>query len=251
MKGERIDSSLVEDRGFAGDRSYALQDTETGRMVSAKNPKKFGKLLDFGVTFVEPPAPGKVPAVMFSFPDGGLARSDDPDIEAILTEEIGSPVRLLSSVPEGPTYEEYWPDIEGRKHRDVLTEVRMPPTGFFDSSPVHIVTTATLGRLRELHPQGLFEPTRFRPNVVLETPDGGNGFLENEWIEKALRVGEVRLRVTKLCARCVMTTLPQGGLPQDVGILRTAVAGNGAHVGAYASVEKTGTMTVGDPVWLE
>jgi uncharacterized protein YcbX len=247
----RIELALVDERGVVGDRCYALQDAETGRVVSAKNPKKFGKLLDYRASFVDPPRTGATPAVMFAFPDGGLVRSDDPDVEAILSGEIGTPVRLLGSAPESQTYDEYWPDISGRSHRDVVTEERMPPRSFFDSSPVHVVTSATLGRLRELYPQGRFEPLRFRPNVLVETSEEASGFLENQWVGRTLCIGEVRLGVRKLCARCVMTTLPQSGLPQDVGILRTAVTGNGSNVGAYAVVEKAGTVAKGDPVWLE
>lgn len=39
--------------------------------------------------------------------------------------------------------------------------------------------------------------------------------------ERGLAIGdEVRLRVTDPTPRCVMTTLPQSGLPRDVGVLR-------------------------------
>lgn len=252
MMGDELDASMVAERGLLGDRSYALQDVETGRIVSAKNPKKFAKLLEFKATFVKPPVPGQnPPAVMFSFPDGCLARSDDPEVEAVLSEEIGTPVRLLSSTSEGQSYDEYWPDIEGRRYRNVVTTESMPPRSFFDSSPVHIITTATLALLRELHPRGRFEPRRFRPNLVIETRPDITDFVENSWLGRTLRIGRASLRITKLCSRCVMTTLPQGGLPQDIGILRTAVVENSAHVGAYATVEQPGTISKRDSVWIE
>jgi len=252
MMGGELDSAALSEGGLVGDRSYALQDAETGRVVSAKNVKKFGKLLGFGVTFVEPPVPGRsVPAIMFSFPDGALVRSDDPDVEAILSEEVGAPVRLLNSAPEKSSYDEDWPDIDGMKHRGVATTQNLPSRSFFDSSPVHIITTATLARLRELHPRGRFEPRRFRPNLVVETGPGVKDFVENTWLGKELRIGGTGLRVTKLCGRCVETTLPQADLPQDLDILRTAITGNKANVGAYATVERPGTVSRGDPVWLE
>jgi len=37
-----------------------------------------------------------------------------------------------------------------------------------------------------------------------------------------------------------MTTLAQGDLPKDIGILRTAVEANQANVGVYASVTRGG-----------
>jgi MOSC domain-containing protein YiiM len=48
-----------------------------------------------------------------------------------------------------------------------------------------------------------------------------------------------------------MTTLPQGDLPKDVGILRTAAQHNQAHVGVYATVLHGGMVRRGDPVRLQ
>jgi hypothetical protein len=54
-----------------------------------------------------------------------------------------------------------------------------------------------------------------------------------------------------------MTTLAQGELPDDRGVLRAATAhnrieisglGHWACVGAYASVSASGSICVGDPV---
>jgi uncharacterized protein YcbX len=64
-------------------------------------------------------------------------------------------------------------------------------------------------------------------------------------------VGEVHLSVTGPYPRCVMTTLPQGDLPKDPGILRTVAQHNQAHVGVYAVVVRGGTIHRGDPVRLE
>ena len=115
---------------------------------------------------------------------------------------------------------------------------------------MHVLTTATLDRLRELHPQGRYEVRRFRPNIVVASA-GGEGFVENDWVGRTLAIGEtVRLRVTGPCPRCVMTTLPQGDLPKDPGILRTAAQHNDANVGVYASVEQDGAVTRGDSVRL-
>ena len=47
-----------------------------------------------------------------------------------------------------------------------------------------------------------------------------------------------------------MTTLAQGDLPKDVGILRAAAQNNDANVGVYASVEQPGVIRKGDPVKL-
>jgi MOSC domain-containing protein YiiM len=45
-----------------------------------------------------------------------------------------------------------------------------------------------------------------------------------------------------------MTTLPQGDLPKDAGILRTAAQHNQVNVGVYADVIAGGPIRRGDPV---
>ena len=72
---------------------------------------------------------------------------------------------------------------------------------------------------------------------MVETANGEKDFVENAWIGQVLAIGDaVRLSITGPCPRCVMTTLPQGDLPKDAGILRTAAQYNRANVGVYASV---------------
>jgi hypothetical protein len=56
------------------------------------------------------------------------------------------------------------------------------------------------------------------------------------------------LLITQKTGRCVITTLPQGNLPKDLGILRCAAQHNEGHVGVYAAVVSGGTISSGDPV---
>ncbi len=53
MLGEELNSSYVTDRGLLGDRVYALIDHQTGKVASAKNPGKWGRLFDFRAAFVD------------------------------------------------------------------------------------------------------------------------------------------------------------------------------------------------------
>ena len=127
----------------------------------------------------------------------------------------------------------------------------MPAGMFFDLATIHVLTTATINRLRELYPQGRFEVRRFRPNIVVRPDNDDAEFVETSWVERALRIGDdVVLEITDHCPRCVMTTLPQGDLPKDSGILRTAARNNEVHVGVYAEVRRAGTVQRGDTVTL-
>ncbi len=250
MMGEELNASVVTERGLLGDRAFALVDRETGKVVSAKEPRKWARMFEFRSAYVTSPGGNGLPPVRITLPDGTSATSDLSNVNEILSRELGREVALAASAPEAPSLEEYWPDIEGLAFREVVTDEAMPPGTFFDLAVVHVLTTATIDRLRELYADGRFEVRRFRPNVVVATEE--HGFVENDWIGGTLALGDkARLEITGPCPRCVMTTLPQYDLPKDPGILRAAAKNNEANVGVYASVVRGGTVRRGDRVWLE
>jgi len=85
MMGEELNASYVSDRGLLGDRAYALVDQITGKVASAKNPRKWGRLFDFRASFVDPPKiGGKIPAVRITLPDGRLTLSDKAEASSLL-----------------------------------------------------------------------------------------------------------------------------------------------------------------------
>ena len=254
MMGEELNAAEFTKDGLLGDRAYALVDNLDGKVASAKNPLKWPTLFDFRAVLADAPRPGvKVPPVRITLPEGTIVNSEQPEVHRTLSKVLKREV-TLSALSDRPaaTAEAYWPDIEGLDHRDAVTDFGLPEGTFFDCAFVHLLTTATLDRLRVLYPQGRFEVRRFRPNIVVETANGEKEFVENAWIAQILAIGDdIRLSITRPCARCVMTTLPQGDLPKDAGILRTIAQRNHANVGVYASVLQGGKVRRGDSVRLE
>ena len=275
MPGERLDTAEVTERGVVGDRSYALIEVATGKVVSAKNPKLGPAMLSCRAEFTESPRDGEQPPpVRITLPDGTSSSSDAPDVDAILSGYLGREVTLARAAPEDFTIDQYHPDVDGldpEGHRDTVTESKLgsaffaeagipsavPVGAFFDLFPVSVITTSTLDQLNELRPESRFDERRFRMNVILGTPE--SGFVENDWLGRGLEMGEgVRLTVSLPDPRCVMTTMPQGELPKDTEVLRTLVRHNRIDVagglypcaGVYATVAAAGTLRAGDPAVL-
>lgn len=252
MQGEEVCSSRFAERGLLGDRVYALIERSTGKIASAKNPRKWFRLFTFSARMAEEPdGRAEPPRVAITFPDGTQVYSDQPDIDAILSGALEREVTLCAQVPDVPQLEKYWPDIDNAAKPEAVTEEEIPPGTFFDGDIVHLLTSASLNTLNNAYPGSIFDARRFRPNLVIATPPERLGFVENSWIGSTIAIGdEVRLRIARPTKRCVITTLPLDEFPRDLGILRAAVQANHAAVGVYGSVARGGIVHKGDQVTL-
>lgn len=273
--GEDLTECVVTERGLVGDRGWALVDADDGVVASAKNPRKWAALLGVSARYLAEPLPGEVPPpVELTLPDGSVLRSDDPGVDAALEAVTGRPVRLTSVPPEGSSFEEVWPDVDGLAPQGFIDGTRssteptgesvstialasMAPAGtFFDLAVLHVLTTATLAELARLAPDADFDARRYRPNLLVHTD--GEGFVEDSWVGTTLAIGDgLRAPVSMLAMHCVMTTLAQRDLPADPDTLRTIARhhreeipglGTWACAGVYAGVETGGTVRIGDPI---
>lgn len=252
MQGESLDASQVTDRGLVGDRGYALIDIGTGKVVSAKNPRRWPQLLDYAATYAGTlDHPGDLPPACVTLPSGDRLLTTADDFGQRLSTVLQKPVRLVQGGINGATAEGYWPDVDWLTDRGQLFDFALPPGTFFDGATIHLVTTATLARLQALAPDSKFDVRRFRPNLVVDMGEQTPSFAESKWIGRHLTVGEVVLRIDGHCPRCVMTTIAQRELPYDPSVLRTIVKGNDGNAGVYASVITQGIVRLNDVVRLD
>ncbi|MCT0217643.1 MOSC domain-containing protein [Synechococcus sp. CS-1329] len=259
MLGEPLQAATVGPGGLLGDRSFALWDHATGRVASAKNPRLWKELLGFTAQCLEPEGPKAGPgAVAITAPaEQGMGQerarvlSSDPEVNSWLGQRLGRRVSLLDQAPERASLDQYWPPVQERDFQDVVNELVLPSGTFFDSCPIHAISSASLERLRQLEPELDFAVERFRPNLLIRPESGASGFVEEAWIGRSLAVGPtLRLQVNDGCPRCVVTTLSQGGLPEDLEILRATARHNNVVAGIRLSVIQPGEMRVGDVVRL-
>jgi uncharacterized protein YcbX len=124
--------------------------------------------------------------------------------------------------------------------------------GIFDETPVSVLSLATIAGIgREA---GLeLDRRRFRANILLDT-GGGQTFLEDAWVGRTLVFGDRDPRpavsVTLRDLRCMMVNLDPDTGAQDARVMKTVVRLNGNNAGVYATVLRTGTISVGDGVAL-
>ena len=267
MAGERLGSVPVGADGIRGDRSWATRDEARGGIEGAR---KLPALLGCSARFPEPvPDDGAVPVPEIELPDGTCLAADAPDAAARLSALVGRTLTLWPRLPADAAdhYRRGTPD-----HEDLLDELRaifgrlpdepLPDLGsfpqetllsstipgtYFDCYPLFLLTRTSLDTLGAAAPGSRFDARRFRPNLLLDS-EVAEGFPENEWVGKRLRIGEAVLEVAMECPRCVMTTHAFADLPKDPGVMRTLVEENGGNVGVYCAVAEPGTIREGDAV---
>lgn len=254
MQGESPASVELDENGIVGDRTWALRDTETGKLVSAKRPRLWRSALDCGAT-------GTGDDVVVTLPSGETFGIHDAALSIALEALFGRHVSIEEATgPMQGTYESDWPEIEGitlAGEMEFPTNLGGEGTSFVDLGILHVLTTASLRSLAAAAPDSVVDVRRFRPSILLDTPDL-DGYPENDWEGRTLEVGDVTITMGGPAPRCVMTTVAQGDLPRDAGVLQAIAAenrlsnplGTFACLGAYASVAAGGTLGTGTPATL-
>jgi len=214
LAGEELDELELDRRGPVGDRLWGLVDDE-GKIASGKPTRRFRKVE--GLLHHAAWLDGGLPVIE---PAGGdPVRADGPAMEAVVAQLAGPGWRLA----------------------------REDATPHHDAAPLHLVTTATLARLGE-ELGWEFEWQRLRPNVVVQVDDPPN-FVEDGWVGQELAIGEVVLRVTDRCERCVMVNHSRpGGLEHRREVLKQIGRSNDVCAGVYAEIVTVGRLRVGDTV---
>jgi uncharacterized protein YcbX len=223
VRGEEVAAASFVAHGMPGDRAYAIADLELNCVAHASRAKKqYRPLITWSARYLAEPRDGTAPApVEIDFCDGTM-RGDDTRIDQAISDRLGMKAALV--VNDGS---------------------RVPK--LYDSSPCHLITSATLRRLQEEHPAGMFTPSRFRPNLYLDCGTDV-GFVEQGWMGCKVTAGEVVFEINEPCLRCALTTRAQVDLPDDPGILQATVRINKAVAGIYGAVKQAGFLRRGDAV---
>jgi uncharacterized protein YcbX len=237
MQGEARDSLRVDERGVDGDRRFGILDPRSGTIISAK---KDGRLLEARAMLVGV-------ELTVRLPTGETALGTGPSVDAALSAWLGRTVHLVEARADGRGTFERPADFEDDGSEPV--QWQGPHGSFVDSSPVHLLTTASLRAVSAERPELRWDVLRFRPNVLIEAD--GTECIEAAWVGRRVALGQVELDVHRPCGRCVMTTRPQpGGLPRELDILRHLTAAHSANLGVLAQVTRGGRIDLGQSVTL-
>lgn len=222
--GEALQALSVSAKGVSGDRAFCLFDPVTGLPAAPEKELRWRPAMFLRAYFDGAPK--------IEFPDGASIAVTDPEIVSRLTEHFGFSVHV------------------GATERVSSEKTGLPfVVSRYKSSPLHLLTTASLGHLAEIGKFPALDSRRFRPTVLIKTATG-QGFQENNWIGGAVRIGEVLLQATEGTKRCGMTLVPQPGILEDPEILRNILRHNKRNFGIYCDVSQVGEIKLGDDVYI-
>ena len=222
MAGTATESAFLGWHGLAGDRRFAfrrLGDADGFPWLSAS---RLPQLILYQPVGLDETSGEPLPTHVRT-PAGSRLELGSAELEAEIGERFGSGVELMKL-----------------KH------------GIFDEAVVSVISLATIAGIgREA---GLdLDRRRFRANIVVET-ERSEPFLEDEWVGGMLVFGDGEPRpavsATLRDERCMMVNLDPETGEQDARVMKTVVRLNENTAGVYATVVRTGTIRVGDPVNL-
>ena len=225
MRGESLEAADVEWQGIAGDRAYAFvqsDDRSTFPYLTAR----------------------ELPDMLLYTPK--LRNASKPHASPVLVTTPEDDEYLIDS-------EELRASIAGRYPRPFYL-LRLGRRSTHDAAPLSLITTSTINELGARLDMTL-DPLRFRPSILVETPDG-EPFPEQrwaqQWVGQVLIFGDddLRMVISEPDIRCKMITLdPQTGAA-DPRILAEVVRNLGGALGIYGLPQKVGTLHVGQTVRL-
>jgi MOSC domain-containing protein len=222
MAGIAAESVFLGWHGLAGDRRFAF--------------RRVGE--DGGFPWL---SASRLPELILYHPEGLDETSGEP-LPTHVRTPAGSRVELGSAELKAEIVRRFGSDVDLMKLKH----------GIFDEGTVSVIALATIAGIGRAAGLDL-DSRRFRANVVLQT-ERSEPFLEDAWVGRSLVFGQGEgapaVNVTLRDERCMMVNLDPETAAQDARVMRTVVRLNGNLAGVYATVVRTGTIRVGDPVSL-
>jgi uncharacterized protein len=221
--GQRLQTAELDARGIAGDRLWGIVDVGDGEVAGPEKRRRWRSVPSLSSRFRDDHAE-------LADGQGGWLQVGSPEADARISEVLGFAAAVRPHVA-----------FESERAGHVAPR--------YLRADLHILTTASTRHLAGLLGEdGAIDSRRFRPNIVIETAPGREGFAEHALVGRTLVVGDVRIVISEPCARCAFTALAQPGLGFRSDVLHAIARHGEGGFGVLCAVERTGTIALGDSV---
>jgi uncharacterized protein YcbX len=225
MAGVPVDSASLGWHGLNGDRRFAFRRMGEHNGFPWLSASKLPELVVYQPVGLDESTGEPLPTHVRT-PSGSQLELGSDALNAEISERLGDRVELMQF-----------------KH------------GIFDEATISVISLATIARIgHEAGMQDDLDRRRFRMNVELET-ESDEPFREDNWIGGTLLFGDNDasgpiIHVTMPDLRCVMVNLDPDTAAKDARVMKTVARLNKNNAGVYATVVRTGVISLGDRVSL-
>jgi uncharacterized protein YcbX len=244
MRGEELDEMFAGYAGVYGDRLFAFTSSASPKGFPYFTGREQRQMLRYQPRFRHPDKAARPVNLTEadSLPPGVTPAYADPDD---LMVDVETPAGNTVAIDDPALTETLREGIDDKHH---LT-LRRSERALTDCRPLSIFAVQSARKLGE--ETGIaVDKRRFRANVYLDLT-ASDGFAENEFVGRSLRIGtKVIVSVLERDPRCMMITLDPDTAEKAPALLKAVAQAHDGMAGVYGAVLVEGTLRKGDPVEL-
>ena len=248
LSGIRVESANALGRGFQFDRRWMLVD-DTGECITQRikhqlaliNTQIIGDNLIISHRY-STNKPLFIPIIQTALKKINVSIWDD-QVESLHVSEDAD--NWFSEFLQQTCKLVYMPE-DTLRPVDEQYSIKKDQVSFADSFPYLLIGQASLDDLN-LRLKNPVPMNRFRPSIVISTTEP---YIEDTWSK--IRIGNIRFKVAKPCARCVLTTVDQEtakkGKEPLLTLSKYRTVNNKVLFGQNLLAINTGIIKLSDPV---
>jgi MOSC domain-containing protein len=242
MRGEELDEAFAGFSGIYGDRLFAFKSSASPKGFPYLTAREQTRLLQYRPRFRYPNKAARPVNLTEAESMGANPVSADP---SELVVDVETPDGRTLAIDDPVLMELVRTDIDP-KHQLTLMRSERAMT---DCRPFSMFSLQSAGQLgEEVGTQ--IDKRRFRANVYVDLTSG-EGFAENKFVGRSLRIGpKVVVTVLERDPRCMMITLDPDTGEKTPAILKKVAQAHEGMAGVYGAVLVEGLLHKGDSVEL-
>jgi len=240
MRGEELDEAFAGYSGIYGDRLFAFRSSANHKGFPYFTAREQRRLLQYRPRFRYPDKAAR-PINLIE----AESRNANPLLAnlAELIVDVETPAGKTLAIDDPALIEIVRTDIDQKHHVTLMQSQR----AMTDCRPVSIFSLQSAQQLAE-ETGAPVDKRRFRANVYVDLTSA-NGFAENEFVGRSVRIGsKVVITVLERDSRCMIITLDPDTGEQTPAILKKVAQAHDGMAGVYGAVLVEGTLHKGDPV---
>ena len=242
MRGEELDEMFAGYAGVYGDRLFAFESSASPKGFPFFTGRDKREMIRYRARFRHPDKAAQ-PINLAE------AKKLSPNINPISANAADLMIDVES--PDGKTFAIDDPGLieHLRANTDEKHELTLlrSDKAITDCRPLSIFAVQTARKLGEETGVGV-DKRRFRANVYVDLRSS-NGFAEDEFVGRSLRIGsKVTVAVLQRDARCMMITLDPDTAEKTPAILKAVAQAHEGMAGVYGAVLVEGMLRKGDPM---